>query len=112
MKTPFPWSRHGRQLFAGSGLLINTKRLVAKFKHEDDASTVAAFVNIRDEILATLRTDLRLLKEELDQRQLSGVPEYIEPIQDAVQRNEKAVALLERWPYRLMQRKSSSANET
>lgn len=50
-----------------------------------------------DEMLTTLRFNLLLLREELKNRRFSGVPEYITPVQTAVERTRNAIALAERW---------------
>jgi hypothetical protein len=50
---------------------------VAKFSNEDDARTVASFLDVRDDVLATLRGNLKLLDEELHNRKFSGVPDRI-----------------------------------
>lgn len=41
------------------------KRPVATFTYEDDAESTAKLLAIRDEVLTTLRDDLKLLEEEL-----------------------------------------------
>lgn len=98
MKTPFPWLQFGRNLVGERDGKPDHKHPVAKFSNEDDAITVASFIEIRDEILATLRTNLKLLSDELHNRQFSGVPDYIAPVDAAVERTKKAIAIAERWP--------------
>ncbi|MBX4884012.1 hypothetical protein HJA90_10500 [Rhizobium bangladeshense] len=50
-----------------------------------------------DELLDTLRMNLRLLREELHNRRFSGVSEYIAPVETAICRTKKAIAVAERW---------------
>jgi hypothetical protein len=98
MKTPFPWLRFGRSLVGERNGKPDHKHPVAKFSNEEDAVTVAAFVQIRDEVLATLRINLKLLDEELANRKFSGVPDYIKPVDTAVDRTKQAISTMERWP--------------
>ncbi|KQS95370.1 hypothetical protein [Rhizobium sp. Leaf386] len=48
-------------------------------------------------MLVVLRLNLRLLEDELQQRQFSGVPYYIEPVAKAVERTKNIVAQAEGW---------------
>ncbi|MEH7904023.1 hypothetical protein V7794_22770 [Rhizobium laguerreae] len=97
MRTSFPWFRHGRILVATNNGLPNLKRPIATFVNEDDAKTIADLLAMRDELLSTLRVDLALLNEELKNRRLSGVAEYISPIETAVERTTRAIATAEGW---------------
>jgi hypothetical protein len=73
------------------------RAIVAKFSNEEDAKTVFTILNDRNEILTALRGNLVILDEELKNRRLSGVPEYIEPVETAVDRTTKAIAVAEGW---------------
>lgn len=100
MRTPFPWAQSDSQpklVFFDNLGMVDFKRRVAKFQHMEDARTVVGLVQARDEILATLRDNLKLLEEELKNRKFSGVPEYIAPVDTAVERTKKAIALAEGW---------------
>ncbi|MBB3355603.1 hypothetical protein FHT70_005566 [Rhizobium sp. BK049] len=97
MKTPFPWFRHGRILVGNRNGAPDVKRPVAIFTNEHDAKTIADILAVRDELLNTLRVDLALLNDELKNRRLSGVAEYISPIETAVERTTKAIATAEGW---------------
>ncbi len=98
MKTPFPWVRSGRVLLGPLQPFTGRERaIVAKFSNEEDAKTVFTILNDRDEILTALRGNLKILEEELSNRRLSGVPEYIEPVETAVDRTTKAIAMAEGW---------------
>lgn len=70
---------------------------VARCKSVDAVIPIVIAVNARDEMLATLRGNLVLIEEELKNRQLSGVPEYIAPVAAAAERTKKAIALAEGW---------------
>ncbi|UDF29355.1 UNVERIFIED_ORG: hypothetical protein LHK14_17855 [Roseateles sp. XES5] len=70
---------------------------VARCKSIDAVVPIIIAANAHDEVLATLRVNLRLLEEELKNRQVSGVPEYIAPVETAVDRTKKAIALAEGW---------------
>ncbi len=48
-------------------------------------------------MLVVLRLNLRLLEDELQQRQFSGVPYYIEPVAKAVERTRNIIAQAEGW---------------
>ncbi|EJB02911.1 hypothetical protein Rleg9DRAFT_1725 [Rhizobium leguminosarum bv. trifolii WSM597] len=97
MRTSFPWFRHGRILVGAKNGVPDLKRLVATFVNEDDAKTISDLLAMRDELLTTLRVDLQLLEDELKNLRFSGVPQYIEPVETAVKRTIKAIALAEGW---------------
>ncbi|MBX5253348.1 hypothetical protein HJC03_23550 [Rhizobium sp. NLR4b] len=97
MKTNFPWLRQGRTLVGVRNGAPDLKRPIATFTTEDDAKMVADVLAARDELLNTLRVDLALLEDELKNRRLSGVPEYIAPVEIAVDRTKKAIATAEGW---------------
>lgn len=100
MRTPFPWAQSDSQpklVFADNLGVVDFKRPVAKFHHAEDARAVINLMHLREELLATLRVNLKLLEEELKNRRLSCVPEYIEPVKTAVDRTKKAIALAEGW---------------
>jgi hypothetical protein len=50
-----------------------------------------------DELLAALRGNIKLLNDELKSRRLSGLPEYIGPVETAIERTKKAISLAEGW---------------
>ncbi len=65
--------------------------------HADhDAPKPSAAPTIND-LLIVLRLNLRLLEDELQQRQFSGVPYYIEPVAKAVERTKNIIAQAEGW---------------
>lgn len=100
MRTPFPWAQSDNQpklVFFDNLGLVDFKRPVAKFHHAEDARSVIDLLRMREEILATLRSNLTVLEEELKSRRLSCVPEYIEPIKTAVERTRATIALAEGW---------------
>ena len=50
-----------------------------------------------EELISTLRLNLGLLRDELKTRRVSGAPEYIAPVENAVERTESAIAKAEGW---------------
>ncbi|MBY5868614.1 hypothetical protein [Rhizobium leguminosarum] len=97
MKTPFPWILHGRISVGIRNGAPALKLPVATFANEDDAKTIADFLAIRDELLTSLRVDLQLLEDELRNRRMSGIAEYIAPVEIAVDRTKKAIVTAEGW---------------
>ena len=100
MHTPFPWAQSDTApclVFADKLGMVDFNRPVAKFRHVEDARTVIELLRSRDEIVATLRSNLKLLEEELKNRRFSGVEEYVLPVDTAVAHTRKAIALLEGW---------------
>lgn len=100
MKTPFPWAQSDSApclVFADKLGMVDFNRPVAKFRHVEDARTLIELLRSRDEIVATLRSNLKLLEEELKNRQFSGVPAYISPVEAAVERTKQAVSIMEGW---------------
>ncbi|NEH72295.1 hypothetical protein [Rhizobium leguminosarum] len=97
MRTSFPWFRHGRILVGTKNGLPDLKRSIATFVNEDDAKMIADLLAMRDELLTALRVDLRLMEDELRNRRMSGLAEYIRPVETAVQRTKKAISRAEGW---------------
>ncbi|MCV9960760.1 hypothetical protein OIU34_02510 [Pararhizobium sp. BT-229] len=100
MRTPFPWAQSDSApcLVFGKNLgVVDFNHPVAKFRNIEDARTVVRLIDIRDEMLATLRVDLRLLEHELTCREFSGVEDYIAPVRSAVERTKNAIAQAEGW---------------
>ncbi|QIO64798.1 hypothetical protein [Rhizobium leguminosarum] len=97
MKTSFPWVRRGRILVGAKNGLPDLKRPVATFVNEDDAKTIADLLTMLEDLLVTLRVDLRLLEDELRHRRISGLEEYIAPVEIAVDRTRKAIRMAEGW---------------
>ncbi len=100
MRTPFPWAQADslpKVIFADNLGIVDLKRPVAKFNHAEDARSVVRMLRGRSEILTALRENLTLLEQEFKNRRLSGVPEYISPVETAVDRTKKAIALAEGW---------------
>ncbi|WP_434712968.1 hypothetical protein NMA58_08260 [Rhizobium sp. YTUHZ045] len=80
-------------LFVGGSVGVLSRSLGGASK-EQPPNPLAPLL---EDLLATLRLNLSLLKEELYNRRLSGVPEYIAPVEIAVDRTKKAIATAEGW---------------
>lgn len=100
MRTPFPWAQadsNPKLVYGDNRGIIDVNKPVAKFIHADDARLVVNACDIIEEMLSSLRTNLRILEVEHSLRKLSGIPEYIEPIAAAIEFTEQAIAKGEGW---------------
>lgn len=100
MRTPFPWAQSDSApclVFFDNRGVVDFNRPVAKFRNAEDARSVIRLIDLRAEMLAALRADLRLLQHELKCREFSGVEDYIAPVRTAVERTTTAIARAEGW---------------
>ncbi|MBX5268575.1 hypothetical protein HJB99_07770 [Rhizobium sp. NLR17b] len=80
-------------LFIGAAFGVLSRSLGGASKERSETPRPPPF----DELLATLRGNLKLLDDELKNRRLSGLPQYIAPVEIAVDRTKKAIATAEGW---------------